>query len=293
MNGGGSALSLSAGIAYASFELLEIVVARRPVSFKDLGWALGNIGPIPTAKVLENALGMGWVGHDDDGAAVPTASGEKLLAIGAPAGRLRQAILDYIDIEEPFWLQTANFGRAKLLRFAGPAIGQVFLEAGLTGGCSDDVVEFWDALAARARGQKNDRLLAIGRDGERLTIAREKARTGRTPKWVSLDSNEDGYDVLSTVGREDSRQLSIEVKATTIGITGSFHLTANEWDRAVSFPCHTFHLWDLTRSEPSLAVLSCLDVEPHIPINQGHGNWESVEIPIAAFSERFSSPVVT
>ncbi|CAE6729993.1 hypothetical protein [Candidatus Nitrotoga fabula] len=120
---------LSAGIAYASFELLEIVVARRPVSFKDLRWTLGNIGPIPTAKVLENALGMGWVGHDDDGAAVPTASGEKLLAIGAPAGRLRQAILDYIDIEEPFWLQTANFGRAKLLRFAGPAIGQIFLEA--------------------------------------------------------------------------------------------------------------------------------------------------------------------
>lgn len=292
MNGSDPVISLSTGVAYSSFELLEIVVARRPVLFKDLRLAFGNIGPIPATKALENAQGMGWIGSDDNGVAVPTVSGERLLAIGTPVGRLRRTILDYIDIEEPFWLQTASFGRAKLLQFAGPSIGQVFLEAGLTDGCSDDVVEFWDALSARARGQKNDRLLAIGRDGERLTIARESARTGKTPKWVSLENNEDGYDVLSTMGREDSRKLSIEVKATSVGIKGSFHLTANEWDRAISFPCHTFHLWDLAQSEPSLAVLLPLDVEPHIPANRGRGDWESVEIPFAAFTERFSNPVL-
>lgn len=165
---------LSAGIAYASFELLEIVVARYPVKFKYLRSAFGNIGPIPSVRAFENALSMGWITSDDDGAAVLTVSGERLVAIGTPAGRLRRTILDYIDIEEPFWLQTASFGRTKLLRFTGPSIGQVFLEAGLTDGQSDDVVQFWDSLSARARGQKNDCLLAIGRDGERLTIAREK-----------------------------------------------------------------------------------------------------------------------
>jgi hypothetical protein len=89
-------------------------------------------------------------------------------------------------------IQNASFGRKKVIAFAGTQIGQVFVEASLADGDDDGVVAFWDAMAVMARGQKNDRLTAVGRQGERLTLAYEKMRTGREPKWIAIDNNEDG-----------------------------------------------------------------------------------------------------
>lgn len=198
-------------------------------------------------------------------------------------------MLDYIDVIRPSWIQNATFGRARVLAFAGGEIAQVFVEAGLAHGVGDDVVTFWDEMAARARGQKGVRLTEIGRAGERLTITHEKERTGREPKWISVENNQDGYDVLSVAGPEDGRLLSIKVKATSIGLGGSFHLTANEWDRAVLNNIHVFHLWDISCAVPSLAILSKTEVDPHVPSNRGEGNWESVEVPFAAFAAKFSS----
>lgn len=145
-----------------------------------------------------------------------------------------------------------------------------------------DVEKFLAALP-----KEPTRLTGIGRAGERLTIAHERERTGHEPKWISVESNEDGYDVLSVAGRSDARLLSIEVKATTVGTGGSFHLTANEWDRAVFNDIHAFHLWDISRPVPSLAVLAKTEVAPHVPDNRGNGAWESVEIPFGAFSGMF------
>lgn len=203
--------------------------------------------------------------------------------------RVRRALLDYIDVVRPPWIQNATFGRNRVITFAGSDIAQVFVEAGLAYGTDKDVVDFWDELAARARGQKGVRLNAVGRAGERLTIELETRRTGRAPKWVSVDSNADGYDVLSVAGPADSRHLSIEVKATTVGAAGSFHLTANEWERAIVSDLYAFHLWDMRAAIPALAVLSKEDVDPHIPADRGNGRWESVEIPFGAFSERFEA----
>ena len=80
-----------------------------------------------------------------------------------------EPLFDYIDAARPPWIQNASFGRSRVLSFAGSTIAQVFVEANLAHGTDDDVVAFWDALTARARGQKNDRLTEIGRQGERLT----------------------------------------------------------------------------------------------------------------------------
>ena len=146
--------------------------------------------------------------------------------------------------------KNASFGRMKVIAFAGNQIGQVFVEAGLADGTDDDVVAFWDAMAARARGQKNHRLTAIGRQGERLTIDHEEGRTGRKPKWMAIDNNEDGYDVLSIVDTEDPRSLSIEVKSSTMGLSGVFHLSRNESDRAEETENHSFHLWDMHPNHP-------------------------------------------
>jgi hypothetical protein len=86
-----------------------------------------------------------------------------------------------------------------------------------------------------------------------------------------IDSNADGYDVLSVAGPSDGRHLSIEVKATNVGLTGSFHLTANEWERAFFSDLHVFHLWNISSSCPTLAELSKDDVAPHVPVDCGEG----------------------
>ena len=151
------------------------------------------------------------------------------------------------------------------------------------------MVEFWDALAARARGQTDDRLLAIGREGERLTINHEKQRTGSEPKWISIENNQDGYDVLSIVDTKDRRQLSIEVKASKLGRAGIIHITRNEWQRALDSQSHVFHIWDLSDATSlELAVVGREHLEDHVPLNRGDGKWESTAVPIKSFDFLFA-----
>jgi len=184
-----------------------------------------------------------------------------------------------------------RFGKATLPMPTNTQVGQVFVEAGLADGTDDEVVSFWDAMASMARGQKNDRLSAIGRQGERLTIEHEKGRTGRKPKWVAIDNNEDAYDVLSVVGADDPRSLSIEVKSSTMGLAGRFYLSRNEWERAQETENHAFYLWTMrSNHEPSLAVITPQEMDDHIPIDRGKGDWENVEIPFMAFQQRFATP---
>ncbi len=144
---------------------------------------------------------------------------------------------------------------------------------------------FWDALAARARGLKDDRLTAIGRIGERASIEFEQNRTGHKPLWVALESNADGYDVLSIVDKTDPRQLSIEVKATTQSNGGYFYLTQNEWRRAQETDHHVFHLWRVDDESPVYppVVVTTAAMSEHVPANMGEGEWQGVMIPFAAF----------
>lgn len=278
----------SPGLALACFELLEMA-QRHDLRLASVAVEFSKIGVMPVMSVLDLAQTLNWVLAGEDGRAVVTVEGHRILSLSGYQARVRRALLDYIEVIRPPWIQNAPFGRNRVITFAGSDIAQVFVEAGLAYGTDKDVVDFWDELAARARGQKAVRLNAIGRQGERLTIESETARTGRAPKWVSVDSSADGYDVLSVVGPTDGRLLSIEVKSTTMGLTGSFHLTANEWERAIGSDLHAFHLWDMSSTEPALAILSKEDVDPHVPTDRGAGQWESVEIPFGAFSRRFGT----
>lgn len=235
------------------------------------------------------AQGVGWIRASDEGRAAITPSGSRLLSLAGYKPMLRQALLDYMDIERPPWIQNATYGRLRVIRFVGSELAQVFIEAGLAHEIEDEVVTFWDSVAALARGQKSSRLSDIGRQGERLSIAYELARTGNEPKWVAIDNNEDGYDVLSIVEAGDTRPLSIEVKASTMGISGSLHLTRNEWERSQELENHVFHLWAMKpTTHAALAVITPIEMLDHIPTNSGAGSWETVEIPFKAFQSYFS-----
>ncbi len=166
-------------------------------------------------------------------------------------------------------------------------------DASLGAVTDDDVVSFWDALAARARGLETDRLTSIGRQGERLTLAYEQSRTGRRAKWTAVDNNADGYDVLSVVTKHDHRPLSIEVKASALGVAGTLHLTRGEWERATEVENHVFHLWAVrSTARPTLAVVAPKTLEHHIPRDSGEGAWELVEVPFLAFSTEFRAVAI-
>ena len=171
-------MQFSPGVLQGGMALLDIL-SRRALTMPELQSAFPSLGGMPAAQVIEAGFFLRWMSVNPEGMATATPEGERIRLVEDYEQRLRQAILDYIDAAAPPWVQTATFGRKRLLSFAGNQIGQVFLEAGLVDGTDEAVVAFWDDLAARARGQKDDRLNAIGREGERRSIVYERQRTGR------------------------------------------------------------------------------------------------------------------
>lgn len=276
---------LSPSVAFGCVELLGIVSRNAVTPGGVLSLSLGAVSP---KDILDASLDLRWLATSENGLLAPTLRGERTLSAPDDLTRLRLLVLDHIDARIPPWLQLASAGRRELLLQAPAGIRQVLVEAGLAYGDDAETVSFWDTLAARARGMRNALLTETGRVGERLSIAHEKARTGRDPKWIALDSNADGYDVLSRVSSEDQRRLTIEVKASMQArLSGAFHLTRNEWSLAEESINHVFHLWDLGSDTPRLAVLTVEQLAAHVPVDRGDGGWESARISFASFAFSF------
>jgi Domain of unknown function (DUF3883) len=280
---------LSPGVAARCVNVLRIV-HENPLPFERLRHELPRDSRYGNDDVLKLSQELGWIRVNDVGLVVVAPAGCRLLAmdVSGPA-RLRRTVLDYVEGVRPPWTKLALDGRARTLRFAPVGLVQLISEAYLAEGYDDEVVEFWDRLAAIARGQTNIHLTQIGRRGERLTLDYERRRTGVDPIWCSIESNADGYDVLSVVSREDLGQKQIEVKTSTSGLSGAVHLTRNEWDMTETMLHHEFYLWDIVRhSSPQLAIVSRLEMSSHVPSDNGRGCWREVEIPFSEFADRFA-----
>jgi len=279
---------LSPGVAARCFDVLRIA-HENPLPFDRLRHELPRDSRYDSEAVLKLSQDIGWIRANDAGIAVLAPAGSRLLALDARGPtRLRRALLDYVEAVRPPWTKLALDGRSRTLQFAPVGFAQVMSEAYLAEGYDDEVVEFWDRLAAIARGQDDIRLSEIGRRGERLTLAYEKRRTGFDPVWRSIESNADGYDVMSVVSSDDRAQKQIEVKASTSGLSGALHLTRNEWDMTEFMQHHAFHLWDLKREDaPKLAIIPRNQMAAHVPEDKGYGTWKEVEIPFREFAELF------
>jgi hypothetical protein len=241
-----------------------------------------------TGDLLELSLRMRWGKLNDDGVAVVTPQGDLLLEMPTEASRLRRALIDYVEIERPQWTALVLDGRARFMSFAPVEFRQSVSEAYLAEGYEPDVVAFWDMLAAIARGRRSAVMSRIGRIGERLTLAYEKIRTGRDPVWHSIESNSDGFDVMSVVSSDNHSRLPIEVKASTQGRRGLAHLTRNEWEQAGLMGNHALYLWDISsEKELWLAVVSRAEIAAHIPGDRGSGEWKEAEIPFLVFATSF------
>lgn len=275
-------LELSPGLAQAGIALLELL-DRRPLTAPELLAGLPKVGAMPASAALSVAEALGWLDITETGSLQISPEGSKVRAARGYEAALRCILLHYVEAHKPDWLQNATYGRSRVLNFCPGGVRQVFVEAGLAGHPTRDVVEFWDLLAGIARGLQHDHLLAIGREGEELTLAYEEVRTGTKPRWVAVDSNQDGYDVLSVISADSRALLSIEVKASRSGEAGFLHLTRHEWEIAIERTAHVFHLWDLAAKPARLATVSMEAMAKHIPLDAGAGGWEMVEVPFAAF----------
>ena len=149
-----------------------------------------------------------------------------------------------------------------------------------------DDVEWWDTLQAHVRTQQNVDAMKRARAAEKLTLEYEfeqlrQAGLDIVPRWMSIEDNTVGYDVLSySPGDFGPVNRLIEVKST-IASPLRFYVTRNEWESALEFgEAFVFHIWDLQREPPLLYERTVEQVLPHIPQDNEKGRWANAVIPV-------------
>ena len=272
---------LTPSVAYGCIHLLSVLEQQELYSLELTSLELG---PIPTEIIIEHAQFLDWISIDLRGIFIITEHGKKCQALPHTKVQLRFLLKEYFARRHDPWLQLAKMGRGPVLMQSPPEILQLFHEAGLAEDLDQNTIDFWDELAALVRSQTDTKNLKTGRIGEKMSMIFETNRTGYEPKWAAIESNSYGYDVLTRVSSTDGTHLKIEVKCSLENIASArFHLTKFEWQVAERSNNYNFHIWSVSENTPSLAVLTVAQVEPHIPINQNGGLWETVEIPFKLF----------
>ena len=262
-----------------SMSAFEAAFLVRSFRYKNPGFTADEL--VQTAR----AIRVDFYPHDYDmGVALEALIAYPGSGSAMPLEEFFTAAVDSIIAERrPLWARLAPAGRNHVLQAIGVNGVQCLRAAGLLE-TSERATAWWDALANVNRGDKDARLLAQGRQGERLSLAYETERLqregiSRAPSWVAIEDNTVGYDILSYAmieGHETSRL--IEVK-TTYADPPRMILSRNEWKTAEQFgAAFEFHLWQMATT--TLTILGAEDVQLHIPEDNGRGRWESVEIKV-------------
>jgi hypothetical protein len=197
---------------------------------------------------------------------------------------IRAVILDH-----SIWSKSITLGRSRFFGQLSRDELLCFRAASLADAPPDgDVVAWWDEMAAASRHDLSAKALARARQAEELTLKRELLRLAalgiqRQPKWIAIEDNTAGYDVLSfDPGEYEPKNRLIEVKST-VASPLRFFLTRNEWEKALKYgDSYHFHVWDMSPEEPRLYERTTAQIAPHIPKDQEKGKWANAEIPLGA-----------
>jgi hypothetical protein len=234
--------------------------------------------------VLAVSSNAGWITVQGDGVLTVTDSGQELVNTRNAELRMRMQVERLIDVMQPDWAAMAVQGRSSLLGYTDANVRQCFKEAGLAAGNSKEVVAWWDRLASRFRGVKDFQYTKIGREGERLSYVREYSRTGVEPSWIALEHADAGYDLVSRASTEDSSPLLVEVKATTQSWNNaSFFMSRHEWDILSAHGSAVLHLWGIKDVPAKHAAVSIPELEDHVPLDSGSGQWRKFSCPFRNF----------
>jgi Domain of unknown function (DUF3883) len=197
---------------------------------------------------------------------------------------IRAVILDH-----SIWSKSITLGRSRFFGQLSRDELLCFRAASLANDPPDrEVVVWWDEMAAASRQDLSAKALARARQAEELTLMREISRLTslgiqRQPKWIAIEDNTAGYDVLSfDLGEYEPKNRLIEVKST-VASPLRFFLTRNEWEKALKYgDSYHFHVWDMSPEEPRLYERTAAQIAPHIPKDEERGKWANAEIPLGA-----------
>lgn len=282
-------IRLSENVLTSSISLLKLLNTYQFSSLSELSYS--RISSISAEAVFEFAASCGWVSQID-GKPYIAQTGKKLLKMqenGAHITLKRQMLMDYVLMVNPIWSNRIPYGRNEAAIFMSKDEKACFSAAGLLSNqLNPGIIEWWDTAAAKIRAKTQQVKNNIGRIGERNTFKYERNRTNSEPKWMSIESNLVGYDIMSKLSADNPAPLLIEVKASTLALDyATFYITSHEWNVALTSDAYVFHLWCLHGSKKLLAVISPDDVQPYIPTNNLTGEWESAKIPFLSFEKMF------
>jgi hypothetical protein len=196
---------------------------------------------------------------------------------------LRQTLFKLAILLKPFWAKICFLGRDRVRDVLSVGQKQCLNYAGLLGPIDEAVRLWWDELAAHFRAEQSQKLLEIGRRGEKLSLQLEietlrKLGISESPVWISLEDNTAGYDIASHRWNETGEltKLFIEAKATTT-TEFVFFLTRHEWEVAAEAgSSFLFHFWYLPT--PAVWIATVEQVAAHIPSDHGSGLWDKVRL---------------
>lgn len=209
--------------------------------------------------------------------------------IDVPHEFYRCCIAKVILSQKMSWARSITLGRDKLLKQLSRDEHQCFRSARLLElPPSDDVVAWWDELSSQMRLINDQNKLERARKAEKLSLEYELARLQKLgianlPRWISIDDNTVGYDILSyDPGEFGPVNRLIEVKST-IASPLRFFITRNEWEQALKFGgAYHFHIWQLVATPPQLHQRTVSQILPHIPNDNEDGKWTVAEIPVGS-----------
>lgn len=283
---------VSTSLITEALVLLKFMARHNCFCEEDVGHLKVDYG-INKKAALSMAKQCQWISVNDDMIAF-TEWGKELVAgfDGSLVGlEMWRAILkQYISVCHPIWAKLIPYGRQEAYVYMSEEEQLCFQKAKLmTTPVAEDVIQWWDSIANAERDRSDVMKSATGRQGERLTIEYETARTGVDPLWKSIESNKNGYDVLSQRDRNNNSQILIEVKSSEEDIShAQMHVSRNEWDVASlanNQQRYYFYLWVVRDS--LLAIVPYGKMIAHIPRDNGNGIWESVDVPFSAFTNMF------
>lgn len=202
----------------------------------------------------------------------------------------RACLSDLIVSQRLGWARIITLGRGRFLRQLERDEQQCFRAAQLTDDPpTPDVVQWWDILSGNMRREYDRGRLERARKAEWHTMQHEIQRLEKLgitqqPRWIAIDDNTAGYDILSydVMEGENPRNRLIEVKSTTASPL-RFYVTRNEWEQAIKFgDAYHFHVWDMSVTPPRLYERTVSQVRPHIPEDQASGKWATAEIRVGS-----------
>ena len=188
---------------------------------------------------------------------------------------------------QPVWARTMMSGRSRFYQALNRDEQSLFRQTGiLDDPAPDDFVDWWDSLTRALRLIVDKAKMDQGRAAERLTLELERDRLQKLgikeqPRWVGLDDNTKGYDVLSyEIAPSGLVNKLIEVKSTTASPL-RFRLTRNEWSQAEKYAdAYVFHIWDMQKAPPILHIRTVEQVKPNVPKDNAKGKWRDAEIAV-------------